>query len=192
MDQNGDGNINQDDRRPFHDPAPKWILGHSSYLTYGNFDLGFTLRAYLGNYVYNNVASNLGTTREVTPGSPYNLHASVLETGFETPQYLSDYYVEDASFLRMDNITLGYTFNLSRPAGAGLRHGAERVHDHRLQRRGSDRGAQRHRQQHLSALAHLHRRPEPPVLSHDRTRTSRRDGAMNRNRAQRSPSPPRS
>jgi len=111
VDLNGDSVINQDDRRAFHDPAPKWILGHSSYLTFGNFDLSFTLRAYMGNYVYNNVASNLGTYAEVTRGSPYNLHASVLETGFETPQYLSDYYVEDASFLRMDNITLAYSFN---------------------------------------------------------------------------------
>jgi iron complex outermembrane receptor protein len=70
--------------------------------------MSFTLRSYLGNYVYNNVASNLGTYAEVTRASPYNLHTSVLETGFETPQYLSDYYVEDGSFLRMDNITLGY------------------------------------------------------------------------------------
>ncbi|HEV8380709.1 MAG TPA: SusC/RagA family TonB-linked outer membrane protein [Gemmatimonadales bacterium] len=110
VDLNGDSVINQDDRRPFHDPAPKWIFGHSSYFGYGNFELNFTLRAYLGNYVYNNVASNLGTYSEVTRGSPYNLHASVLETGFETPQYLSDFYVEDASFLRMDNITLAYSF----------------------------------------------------------------------------------
>ena len=106
-----DGVINQDDRRPFHDPAPKWILGHSSYLTYRSFDVSFTLRAYLGNWVYNNVASNLGTYAEVTRSSPYNLHASVLQTGFKTPQYLSDYYVEDASFLRLDNITAGYSFN---------------------------------------------------------------------------------
>ena len=110
VDRNSDGVINQDDRRPFHDPAPKWILGHSSYFGYRNFDLSFTLRAYMGNYVYNNVASNLGTYAEVTRGSPYNLHASVLETGFRTPQYESDYYVEDASFLRMDNITLAYSF----------------------------------------------------------------------------------
>ncbi len=108
VDQNGDGTINQDDRRPFHDPAPKWMLGHSSYLTYGRADLSFTLRSYLGNYVYNNVSSNLGTYSEVTRASPFNLHTSVLETGFKTPQYLSDYYVEDGSFLRMDNITLGY------------------------------------------------------------------------------------
>jgi iron complex outermembrane receptor protein len=112
VDQNQDGIINQDDLRPFHDPAPNWILGHSSYLAYGNFDLGFTLRSYLGNYVYNNVASNLGTYAEVTRGSPFNLHASVLETNFETPQYQSDFYVEKASFLRLDNLTLGYSFNL--------------------------------------------------------------------------------
>ncbi len=114
VDQNGDGKINQDDRRAFHDPAPKWIFGHSSYMTKGNFDLSFTIRAYVGNYTYNNVASNLGSYAEVTRASPYNLHSSVLETGFEQPQYLSDYYVEDASFLRMDNITLGYTFNTAR------------------------------------------------------------------------------
>lgn len=109
-DLDGDGNITVDDRRPFEDPAPDWMLTHTSQLSYRNWDLGFTLRAYLGNYVYNNVASNLGTYAEVGRGSPYNLHASVLETGFETPQYLSDHYVEDASFLRMDNATLGYTF----------------------------------------------------------------------------------
>jgi hypothetical protein len=111
VDQNGDNKINQSDRRPFHDPAPKWMLGHTSYLGYGKFDLSFTLRSYLGNYVYNNVASNLGTYRELVAGaSPYNLHTSVLETQFDQPQYLSDYYVESASFLRMDNLTLAYTF----------------------------------------------------------------------------------
>jgi TonB-linked SusC/RagA family outer membrane protein len=112
VDQNGDGIINQDDLRPFHDPAPSWILGHSSYLSYGNWDLGFTLRSYLGNYVYNNVASNLGTYSELGRGSPFNLQSSVLETNFKTPQYQSDFYVEKASFLRMDNITLGYSFNI--------------------------------------------------------------------------------
>ncbi len=115
-DFNNDGIINDSDKRPFHDPAPKWILGHSSYVTYGKLDLSFTLRAYLGNYVYNNVASNLGTYSEVTRGSPYNLHSSVLETGFQTAQYFSDYYVEKASFLRMDNITVGYSFDLQGQA----------------------------------------------------------------------------
>lgn len=108
-DLNGDGTINGSDRRAFHDPAPKWILGHSSYVAYDKVDLSFTMRAYLGNYVYNNVASNLGTYAELTRGSPYNLNTSVLATGFTQPQYLSDYYVEKASFLRMDNMTVGYT-----------------------------------------------------------------------------------
>jgi iron complex outermembrane receptor protein len=98
------------DMRAFHDPAPKWQFGHTSYLTYGNFDLSFTLRAWIGNYVYNNVASNVGTYQELGRASPYNLNASVLKTGFQAPQYFSDYYVEDGSFLRMENITAGYTF----------------------------------------------------------------------------------
>ncbi len=113
VDQNGDGLINDGDRRPFHDPSPKWIFGHTSYLTYGKFDGGFTLRAYLGNWVYNNVASTLGAYQNLSGSAmPANLQASVLTTGFIVPQYYSDYYVEDGSFLRMDNITLGYSFNL--------------------------------------------------------------------------------
>jgi TonB-dependent starch-binding outer membrane protein SusC len=111
VDRNGDGFINDSDRRPFHDPAPKWILGHSSYLTYKHLDAGFTLRAYLGGWVYNNVASSQGAYQNLTGSAmPSNLHASVLTTGFVVPQYYSDYFVEDASFLRMDNITLGYGF----------------------------------------------------------------------------------
>jgi len=107
-----DGVINDADRRPFHDPAPKWILGHSSYLSYGRFDASFTLRAYLGNWVYNNVASANGAYQNLTGSAmPSNLHASVLTTGFVVPQYYSDYYVEDASFLRMDNLTLGYSLS---------------------------------------------------------------------------------
>mgnify|MGYP003576770733 CR=1 FL=1 len=109
VDQNNDGVINVDDRRPFHDPAPKWIFGMSNYLTAGRFDMNFVLRAYTGNYVYNNIASSTGAYSEVNRGSPYNLHASVLETGFQTQQLLSDYYVESASFFRMDNISLGYS-----------------------------------------------------------------------------------
>jgi iron complex outermembrane receptor protein len=111
VDRNGDGVINDSDRRPFHDPAPKWILGHSSYFTFKHFDGSFTLRAYLGNWVYNNVASSQGAYQNLTGSAmPSNLHASVLTTGFVVPQYYSDYFVEDASFLRMDNITLGYGF----------------------------------------------------------------------------------
>lgn len=115
QDINKDGIINSSDLRPFHNPAPKWILGHTSSMSWLGFDASATLRAYLGNYVYNNVASNLGYYNILSQGNaPTNLHSSVLKTGFIAPQYQSDYYVEDASFIRMDNLTLGYTFGPMR------------------------------------------------------------------------------
>ena len=120
VDRNGDGVVNQDDRRAYKSPAPRWILGHTSNMTWRNVDLGFTLRAYFGNYVYNNVASNLGHFGVLgQANAPVNLHASALRNQFESAQLLSDVYVEKASFVRMDNLTVGYTFDrfggLQRP-----------------------------------------------------------------------------
>ena len=111
QDINGDGTINQSDRVPYRNPAPKWILGHTSQIGYGNLDMSFTLRANRGNYVYNNVASNLGHYSAVQGPSPVNLDASVLKYSFVNPQYFSDLYVQDASFVKMDNLSLGYTFH---------------------------------------------------------------------------------
>jgi TonB-dependent starch-binding outer membrane protein SusC len=109
-DLSGDGKITQDDRAPFEAPSPSWIFGHTSQFGYRGLDLGFTVRAHLGNYVYNNLASSQGFYDVLNQaGGLVNLHESVLETQFRTPQYFSDVYVEDASFLRMDNLTLGYT-----------------------------------------------------------------------------------
>jgi TonB-linked SusC/RagA family outer membrane protein len=111
VDVNGDNVINFDDRVPFHNPHPDWILGHTSLMRWKDFDFSFTLLANLGNYVYNNVASSTGFYDQLRDSArPSNLHRSVLEYGFVTPQYFSDVYVEDASFLRMENIELGYTF----------------------------------------------------------------------------------
>lgn len=103
------------DWRPYKSPWPTLQLGHTSNFTYGNFDFGFTLRAQMGNYVYNNIAAGNGSYQNVTAGNvtPTNMDVSVLKTGFTAPQYLSDYYVQDASFLRMDNVTLGYSFDVS-------------------------------------------------------------------------------
>ncbi|HEX6372133.1 MAG TPA: SusC/RagA family TonB-linked outer membrane protein [Longimicrobium sp.] len=109
-DVNNDKKIDELDRVVYKSPAPQWTLGHSSQFGYRNLDLGFTIRAQLGNYVYNNLASFRGNYSElVTNAGVTNLHASVLENGFTRPQYFSDIYVEDASFVRMDNLTLGYT-----------------------------------------------------------------------------------
>jgi len=110
VDQNGDGQINQADRVPYKSPDPKIIIGHTSSASYKNWDFSATLRAYLGNYTYNNVASNFGNYRGLTNGvAPVNVETSALTYGFTSPQYLSDLYVEDASFLRLDNIAAGYT-----------------------------------------------------------------------------------
>jgi iron complex outermembrane receptor protein len=113
-DYRGDGTINNSDLRPFHSPWPSLELGHTSFFTYHNFDLSFALRAQLGAYVYNNVASANGSYQNVTgSATPSNMDASVLTTGFPIQQYFSDYYVVSASFLRMDNITVGYTWQMS-------------------------------------------------------------------------------
>lgn len=110
QDINGDGTINQSDLVPYKNPAPKWVLGHTSSIGFRNFDMSFTLRANRGNYVYNNVASNLGHYSLIQGPAPTNLHASVLTYGFVKPQYWNDLYVENASFIKMDNLSLGYTF----------------------------------------------------------------------------------
>ncbi len=110
VDQNGDGQINQSDLVPFHSPQPRWILGHTSNFGLGRADFSFTLRSYLGYYVYNAVAATQGSYSVVQQGgAPRALNSAVLKYNFVTPQYNSDLYVENANFLRMDNITLGYT-----------------------------------------------------------------------------------
>lgn len=81
-------------------------------------------RGSYGNYVYNNVFSNYGNQSVGLPtnGNYLNgVHANVLETGFTSPQYLSDYYVQDASFLRWDNVTVGYTFKNVFDEGSDMR-----------------------------------------------------------------------
>ena len=140
VDQNGDGIINQDDLRPFHDPAPNWILGHSSYLALGQASIS----ASPSGRTWATTSTTTwrpptATTASSPQGSPYNLHTSVLETGFATQQLQSDFYVEDASFLRMDNLTLGYSFNLRGQPARVFGTVQNAVHRHRLQRRGSER-----------------------------------------------------
>jgi len=111
QDINKDGAITQDDKVPYKSPAPTWILGHTSNVSYKNWDASATARMYLGNYTYNNVASTLGTYRALKgTQAPNNLQSSVLKYGFTSTQYFSDLYIEKASFLRLDNVSLGYTF----------------------------------------------------------------------------------
>ena len=111
-DLNKDGVINSDDLYRYHSPAPDYIMGLSTSLNWKNWSLGMSFRANIGNYVYNGMAMNTGAmeTMSYNAAQLNNLSASYLETGFQTRQHLSDYYVENASFLKMDNLTLGYNF----------------------------------------------------------------------------------
>ncbi len=116
VDRNGDGKINDNDRYYHHNPAPDVTMGLSSKLVYKEFDFGVSLRASLGNYVYNDVAANRANVGASgvwsTSGFFVNKPTSALKTNFvgKTNWYFSDYYVQNASFVRVDNITVGYTF----------------------------------------------------------------------------------
>lgn len=111
-DLNDDGNINSSDLYRYHSPAPDFIFGFSSALNYKKWTLNMNFRANVGNYVYNGMAMNTGAWSTVSYNSYQlnNLSTSYLKTGFNSRQYLSDYYVENASFLKMDNLTLTYNF----------------------------------------------------------------------------------
>ncbi|WP_020526953.1 SusC/RagA family TonB-linked outer membrane protein [Flexithrix dorotheae] len=111
-DTNGDEQVNDLDKVTYKNPAADVSYGLTSQLNVKNFDFSFTLRGNVGNYVYNNVASNGAYyNRIITEITPSNLVSSINETNFTSPQYFSDVYIENASFLRMDNMTLGYSFN---------------------------------------------------------------------------------
>jgi iron complex outermembrane receptor protein len=113
-DLNGDNQITEEDRYLFRDPNADVLMGLQSSMSYKNFDLSFNMRASFGNYLYNNYnSSNAQVNRAVLiDGVLNNLPTSVLNTNFQVTEnvQLSDYFIEDASFLRMDNIQLGYTF----------------------------------------------------------------------------------
>lgn len=113
VDQNNDGVINEGDLIPFKKSAPDITMGFSSQLNYKNWDFNFSLRANLGNYAYNNVQSNREAQTGIYDPSGFlkNKVNSAIFTDFVSPQYLSSYYIQEASFLRMDNISLGYTFD---------------------------------------------------------------------------------
>jgi iron complex outermembrane receptor protein len=122
VDTNEDGVLTDADKRIYHNPNPEWLLGLSSYMYYGNWDLGFTMRASIGNYAYNNGASANGNQDNLYDlGTIRNAHSSLLDTNFRNPQYWSDYYIQDASFLKMDNITLGYNFENIKNGDVRLR-----------------------------------------------------------------------
>lgn len=125
-DINRDGVINEKDLYQYKGIDPKAFFGFSTNLTYKKWNAGLVMRANVGNYLYNNVASGTGTLRNILNPIGYINNGSVdyLNTGFSgdgTNYYLSDYYVQNASFLRMDNFNIGYNAGRIMQNKANLR-----------------------------------------------------------------------
>ncbi|MCR5181153.1 MAG: TonB-dependent receptor [Bacteroidaceae bacterium] len=121
VDRNGDGQITADGDRYFYkSPYAPWAFGFSSRLEWKHWDLGFNLRANVGNYVYNAAeAANLNVSKSAVYNTYLaNRPTSVLDNNWQTWNQtgkISDYFVRNGSFLKCDNITLGYSFeNLFR------------------------------------------------------------------------------
>ena len=115
VDRNGDGIINQDDKYFYKSPAAPWTAGLSSKIMWKNWDFGFSLRANFNNYVYNDLeagSSNVNKGYLYRLGFLSNVPTMSVEKGWQTnDNVLSDYFVQNATFLKCDNITLGYSFD---------------------------------------------------------------------------------
>jgi iron complex outermembrane receptor protein len=131
VDRNGDGKIDANDRYRYKKPTADYTFGLFSTLNYKKFDFTMNWRASLGNYIFDNVNSNLGYSdaglRRQTDLS--NVSSDYLNTGFTyedngTQRYLSNYYVKDASFIKLDNVTVGYTLDKALLKAASLRFSA--------------------------------------------------------------------
>ena len=117
VDRNGDGKITDADKYYYKAPAAPVTMGFASRFEYRNWDLGFALRASLGNYVYNDAfasTSNMSNS-EIFVKSKFlvNRPTDVVADNWlstETTSIQTDYWVQNASFLKMDNVTLGYSF----------------------------------------------------------------------------------
>ena len=118
VDRNGDGVITPDDRYLYKNPTPPVTMGLSSRVEYKRFDLGMSFRANFGNYIFNDVlrgSSNVGETGAwVQQAYMANHLKDAMDRNWQTWELTanqSDYYVQNASFLKCDNITLGYSFD---------------------------------------------------------------------------------
>ncbi|WP_066221781.1 SusC/RagA family TonB-linked outer membrane protein [Formosa haliotis] len=117
VDRNGDNVINDEDKYIYKNPYADILMGLNTNLNYKNWDLSVITRASLGNYAYNNIASSNSYSNNIIPTTNNfltNVHSSYLDNGFVFPtdeNFRSDHFVQDASFFKIDNITLGYTID---------------------------------------------------------------------------------
>ena len=111
VDRNNDGSITAEDKYFYHKPFADYTIGFNTSFSYKNWTAALSGHASIGNWVYNNVASDTEMLADLWTNSFIsNRLASATQSMFSQAQYLSDYYVRDASFLKLDNFTVGYTF----------------------------------------------------------------------------------
>ena len=114
VDRNGDGQISEADRYCYKSPAAPYLAGLSARIQYKNWDLGFNFRGSFGNYVFNDRQAgyaNIDKRYDSSFAYIQNTTPTAVKNGWKTYSWvLSDYFVEDASFVKLDNITLGYSF----------------------------------------------------------------------------------
>ena len=116
VDRNGDGAVNESDKYVYKKAAPDVTVGFNTQLSWKNLTLAVAAHANIGNYVYDNISSNGELLTDLwTNNFTNNRVVTAPVTNFRSSgQYLSDYYVRNASFLKLDNITLSYRFNLGK------------------------------------------------------------------------------
>ena len=123
VDRNGDNIINDDDRYIKEDPFADIIMGLTNSYRYKDWDFSVTARASIGNYAYNNLASNAVYNAAASINNILNnIHADYLSTGFvdfTENSLLSDHYIQEASFVKIDNISIGY--NMTTNNGCKIR-----------------------------------------------------------------------
>ena len=111
VDRNNDGQINADDKYLGHHADADWTFGFNTSFSWKNWTAALSGHASIGNWVYNNVASDTEMLADLwTNQFVSNRVSSAPKSMFSQAQYLSDYYLQDGSFLKLDNFTLGYTF----------------------------------------------------------------------------------
>ncbi|MCC5921589.1 MAG: TonB-dependent receptor [Cyclobacteriaceae bacterium] len=109
VDQTGSGSISEADLRRSVNPDPQMFYGIINTVDYKKWRFEMTLRGNMNNFVYNNINSTNGNFASIRfPGYMMNMTSDVLNTGFQQQRFLSDYYLENASFLRAENISIGY------------------------------------------------------------------------------------
>lgn len=109
VDRNHDGQITDDDRYIYYKPDADVNIGFNTELSYKKWTLSASLRSSLGNYVYNNVASNTEMKADMwTNNFICNRVSTAPYTNFAQAQYRSDYYIQNASYLKLDKVTLAY------------------------------------------------------------------------------------